>query len=102
MVGEGVPCPFSFEPEDLRKTKELAEKVQVADADAAMCQVAFGFGSDTWVPKEYYDEVKDKTDQMKRQVLMLMAEDEDEEIRANLTKAEANWFLDDMDETDYL
>ena len=31
LTGEGVPCPVVFEPEDLRKTKELSAKLQVAD-----------------------------------------------------------------------
>ena len=31
ITREGVPCPVLFEPEDLRETKELSAKLQVAD-----------------------------------------------------------------------
>lgn len=29
LTGEDVPCPVAFEPEDLRKTKELSVKLQL-------------------------------------------------------------------------
>lgn len=96
VMDEGVPCPIAFDPEDLRRTEELNEKVQLADENVKALQVGFGYGSDTWMPKERYDEVKDITDQLKRKVMVSISED-----RELKTKAEANWFLDDMDETDY-
>ncbi|EGO24917.1 hypothetical protein SERLADRAFT_449647 [Serpula lacrymans var. lacrymans S7.9] len=37
LTGEGVPCPVAFEPEDLRKTKELSAKLQVADENFEGC-----------------------------------------------------------------
>ena len=38
LMGEDVPCPVAFKPEDLLKTKELSTKLQVADE---LCAVTF-------------------------------------------------------------
>ena len=36
-MGEGVPCPVAFEPEELLKMKELSAKLQVADENFEGC-----------------------------------------------------------------
>jgi hypothetical protein len=95
LTGEGVPCPVAFEPEDLRKTKELSEKLQVADEILEGCRGMIGFESETWVPNEDYEMAVALAEQLKLRVLTEVPK----ELRA---KTEANWFLDDMDETDYM
>ena len=96
LTGEGVPCPVAFEPEDLRNTKELSTKLQVADENFEWCRNMIGFETETWVPNEHYAMAKALAELLKLRVLAEIPEDE---VRA---KTEANWFLSDMDEKDYM
>ncbi|KAI0029059.1 hypothetical protein K488DRAFT_80383 [Vararia minispora EC-137] len=43
LTGEDVPCPVGFEPEDLRKMKELGAKLQLADENFEGCRGIVGF-----------------------------------------------------------
>ena len=95
LTGEGVPCPVAFEPEDLRKTKELSAELQVADENFEGCRGVVGFETETWVSNEHYEMAMALPELLKLRVLTEIPE----EIRA---KVEANWFLDDMDEKDYM
>lgn len=96
LMEEGVPCPVAFEPEDLRKTKELSAKLQVADEIFEGCQGMIGFETETWVSNEDYEKAVALAELLK---LRLLKEIPEEEVRA---KIEANWFLNDMDEKDYM
>ncbi|OCB84911.1 hypothetical protein A7U60_g8133 [Sanghuangporus baumii] len=96
LTGEGVPCPVVFEPDDLRKTKELSAKLQVADENFEGCRAMIGFETETWVSNEHYEMAKALAELLK---LRLLTEIPEEEVRA---KTEANWFLNDMDEKDYI
>jgi len=96
LTGGGVPCPVAFEPEDLRKTEELSAKLQVADENFEGCRDIVGFEAETWVSNEHYAMAKDLAELLKLRVL---AEIPEKEVRA---KTEANWFLNDMDEEDYM
>ncbi len=96
LMGEGVPCPVAFEPEDLRKTKELSAKLQVADENFEVCRGSIGFGGETWVPNEHYEMAMALAELIKLRLLKKIPE---EEVRA---KIQTNWFLDDMDEEDYM
>ena len=96
LTREGVPCPVVFEPEDLRKTKELSAKLQVADENFEGCRGMVGFETETWVSNEHYAMAMALAELLKLRVLTEIPE---EEVRA---KTEANWFLNDMDERDYM
>ncbi|KAI0793924.1 kinase-like domain-containing protein [Fomes fomentarius] len=96
LMGEGVPCPVAFEPEDVRKTKELDAKLQVADENFEGCRGMVGFETETWVSNEHYEMAVALAELLK---LRLLKEIPEEEVRA---KIEANWFLDNMDEGDYM
>ena len=96
LTAEGVPCPVAFEPEDVRKTKELSAKLQVADENFEGCRGMIGFETETWVSNEHYERAMDLAELLKLRVL---TEIPDKEVRA---KIEANWFLNDMDEEDYM
>lgn len=96
LTGEGVPCPVAFEPEDLFKTKELSSKLQVADENFEGCRGMVGFETETWVSNEHYAMAMALAELLKLRVLTEIPE---EEVRA---KTEANWFLNDMDEKDYM
>ena len=96
LTGGNVPCPIIFDPKDLRKTKELGEKLQQADENLEGCRAMVGFETETWVSNEHYEVAVTLSDQLKQKVLAMIPE---EEVRA---VAEANWFLDDMDEKDYM
>jgi hypothetical protein len=85
LMGEGVPCPVAFKPEDLLKTKELSDKLKLADENFEWCRSMVGFETETWVPNENYKRASALTESLK---LMLLAEIPDEEMRA---KVEANW-----------
>ncbi|KAJ6587357.1 protein kinase subdomain-containing protein PKL CAK Fmp29 [Mycena sp. CBHHK59/15] len=96
LTAEGVPCPVAFEPEDLRKTKELSAKLQVADENFEGCRGMIGFETETWVSNEHYERAMALAELLK---LRLLTEIPEEEVRA---KTEANWFLNDMNEEDYM
>ena len=96
LAGEGVPCLVAFEPEDLDKTKELSAKLQAADENFEGCRDMVGFETETWVSNEHYAMAMALAELLKLRVL---AEIPEEEVRA---KTEANWFLNDMDEMDYM
>jgi len=96
LTGEGVPCPVAFEPGDLRKTKELSAKLQVADENFEGCRGMVGFEAETWVSNEHYAMAVNLAELLK---LTVLTEIPEEEVRA---KTEANWFLNDMDEDDYM
>ncbi|KAG6830603.1 hypothetical protein H0H92_015884 [Tricholoma furcatifolium] len=96
IAGEGEPCPVVFDPEDLCKTKELGAKLQVSEENLEGCQGMIGFGTGTRVSNEHYETAVALSKQLKEQVLAMIPE---EEVRADVV---ANWFLDDMDESDYI
>jgi hypothetical protein len=85
-----------FEPEDIRKTKELSARLQVADEIFEGCRGMVGFETETWVSNEHYEMAMNLAELLKLRVLIGIPE---KEVRA---KIEANWFLNDMDEEDYM
>lgn len=97
LTGEGVPCQVVFELEDLRKTKELSARLQEADECCEGFRTMIGFEkTETWVSNEHYELATALAELLKLRLLPMIPE---KEARA---KAEANWFLDDMDEKDYM
>ncbi|EPQ56600.1 hypothetical protein GLOTRDRAFT_128543 [Gloeophyllum trabeum ATCC 11539] len=92
----GAPCPIVFEAEDVRTTNELAERLQLADENYEGVQRIVGFGAETWVPSKRYKMARDLAELLKLKVLMQIPE---EEVR---DKFDANWFLNDMDKTEYM
>ena len=96
LTGGDVACPVVFEPEDLRKTKEFSARLQLSDDNFEACRSMIGFETETWVSNEHYEMAKALAELLKLKVLMAIP---DKGVRA---KAQANWFLDDMDETDYM
>ena len=96
LTAEGVPCPVAFEPEDLRKTKELSAKLQIADENFEGCRGMIGFETETWVSNEHYERAMALAELLKLRLLTAIPE---EEVQA---KTEVNWFLNDMDEEDYM
>jgi hypothetical protein len=89
-MGEGVPCPVAFEPEDLLMTKELSAKLQVADGNFEGCRSMVDFETDTWASNEHYEGAMALAELLKLRLLTAIPE---KEVRA---KTEANWFLDDI------
>ena len=98
LTGEGVPCPVAFDPEDLRKTKELDDSTERAmDRDfRGMSQNMIGCGQEGWVPAERYEEAMALCKQMKEAAL---TEATSEEERAQIVE---HWPWDDMDEKKYM
>ncbi|TFY77349.1 hypothetical protein EWM64_g6662 [Hericium alpestre] len=96
LTGGGVPCPVEFEPEDLHKTKKLSKKLQLADENFEACRGMVGFETETWVSNEHYEMAMALAELLKLKVLTRVPEGE---VQA---KTEANWFLDDMDEENYM
>ena len=100
LSGENGPCPITFEPEDVLKTKELSINLKEVEDISKGVGAAIGFGPGTMVPNDHYETAKALAESVKWLTLELAAaEGEDEEERATF---EANWFLDDMDESDYM
>ena len=81
---------------DLRKTKELSAELQVADKNFGRCRSMVGFETENWVLNEHYAMAIALAELLKLRVLTEIPQ---EEVRA---KTEANWFLNDMDEKDYM
>jgi len=95
LAGEGVPCPVVFEPEDIRKTKELSARLLVSDENYEGCRAMVCFETETWVSNEHYAMAMAFAELLKLRVLTMIPE---KDVRAI---SEANWFLNDMDEKNY-
>ncbi|KAG6888613.1 hypothetical protein C0995_007042 [Termitomyces sp. Mi166 len=96
FTGESASCPVVFDPEDLRKTKEPGAKLQAADENFEGCRGIIGFDTETWVSNERYETAAALGQQLKEKLLAMI---EEEQLRADV---EVNWFLNDMDEKDYM
>ncbi|PSS31911.1 hypothetical protein PHLCEN_2v2318 [Hermanssonia centrifuga] len=96
LAGAGVPCPVEFEPDDVSKTKAFSERLQLADENVQNIRGMIGFETETWVPSDQYRKAKSLAELVKLKVLMEIPKGE---LR---DKTEANWFLDNMDEDDYI
>ena len=96
LVGEGVPCPVAFEPEDVRKTKARSARLQVSDENFEACRGMIGFETETWVSNEHYAMAMALAELLKLRVLKEIPKGEARDT------AEAHWFLNDMDENDYM
>ena len=92
LAGAGVPCPVEFEPEDVRRTKEFSERLQLSDENFKGCQAMIGFGTETWVSNEHYEKAKALAELLKLEVLTRIAVGEERDM------AQAHWFLDDTEE----
>ncbi|KAJ3754459.1 kinase-like domain-containing protein [Lentinula raphanica] len=96
LAGPGVPCPVEFDPDDVSKTKALSTRLQLADENVQNIRGMIGFETETWVPIDHYRKAKALAELVKLKVLMGIPKGE---LR---DKTQANWFLDDMDEKDYM
>ena len=96
LAGAGVPCPVKFEQDDVSKTKAFSTRLQLSDENVRNIQSMIGFETETWVPADHYRKAKSFAELVKLKVLMAIPKGE---LR---DKTEANWFLDDMDEKDYM
>ncbi|KZS88144.1 hypothetical protein SISNIDRAFT_418731 [Sistotremastrum niveocremeum HHB9708] len=95
LAGEGVECPIVFDREVLRKSEELSERLRISDENFETCRGMVGFEAETWVSNEHYSMATKLAELLKLQVLMNIPR----ELQDNV---EANWYLNDMDESDYL
>ncbi|KAJ7164870.1 protein kinase subdomain-containing protein PKL/CAK/Fmp29 [Mycena filopes] len=98
LAGEAVSCPVAFEPEDVRATKALSERLQLGDQNIEDFRGIIGCGEETWVPIEHHKVAMDLAERLKLSMLTVL-KTVDEETQARAT---ANWLLDDMDEEDYM
>ena len=96
LAGADVPCPVKFEPDDVSKTKVFSERLWLSDRNFAGCQTIVGFETETWVPNEHYKRGKALAELLKLTVLKEVPAGEARD------KAEANWFLDNMNEDNYM
>ncbi|KAJ3781612.1 kinase-like domain-containing protein [Lentinula aff. detonsa] len=96
LVGTGVPCPIEFEADDVFKTKQFSKRLQLSDENFEGCRAMIGFETETWVPIEQYERAKNLAEILKLKILMQIPAGETREI------TQANWFLDDMDEENYM
>ncbi|KAF7794383.1 hypothetical protein EIP86_005517 [Pleurotus ostreatoroseus] len=95
LAGKGVPCPVVFEPEDIRKTKELSAILQECDESYEAFRTIIGFETETWVSNEHHERATALAEMLTRRLFTQLPKED----RATV---EANWFLNDMDEKDYL
>ena len=96
LTGEDVPCPVVFDAEDVRRTMDMDKSLSKADEIVKRYQNVLGFGSDGWVPTDYYEEAMASAKQLKESTLAVAESDKD---RADITE---HWPWDDMDEQDYM
>ena len=98
LTGEGPPCSFVFDAEDVRKTMNLDAEQGEADESREAYQNMIGFEPEGWVPSEHYGEAMTRSKWLKECALAL-AEAKSGEERAQIA---AHWPLDDMDEKEYM
>ncbi|KAG6851918.1 hypothetical protein C0991_004974 [Blastosporella zonata] len=96
IAGAGVPCPVEFEPDDVSKTKAFSTRLELPDENVRNIRGMIGFGTETWVPSDHYGKAKALAELLKQRVLMGLPNRELQD------ETEAHWFLDDMDEKDYM
>lgn len=96
LSGGGLPCPIVFDPDDIRETMKLDAVQREMDEYLEVWRDKIGVGQEDWVPAEYYEEAKARSEQMKE---LGLAAEEDENMRAQVA---AHWPFDDMDEADYM
>ncbi|KAF9552404.1 hypothetical protein CPC08DRAFT_646941 [Agrocybe pediades] len=97
LTEPGVPCPVVFESDDVTETKAFSKKLQQAEEIFQGIQRVIGFEkTETWVPSDRYTQAKNLAEKLKQTLLTELPEGE---LRDNIL---ANWFLDDMDEKDYM
>lgn len=92
----GIPCPVEFEPDDVSNTKAFSERLQSFDESFEGIRGMVGFETETWVPRDHYERAKSLAELVKLKVLTMIPKGE---LR---DKTQANWFLDDMDEEEYM
>lgn len=96
LARAGVPCPVEFEPDDVIETKAFSERLQLSDENFEGIRGMIGFETETWVPSDHYERAKSLAELVKLKVLTMIPKGE---LR---DKTQAHWFLDDMDEEDYM
>ncbi|KAI1797444.1 kinase-like domain-containing protein [Ganoderma leucocontextum] len=96
LAGAGVPCPVEFEPDDVSETKAFSARLQLADENVRNIRSMIGFETETWVLSDDYGKAKSLAELVKLTVLKELPKGE---LR---DKTQENWFLDDMDEKDYM
>ncbi len=96
LARASVPCPVEFESDDVGKTKAFSKRLELADENIKNIRGLVGFETETWVPSDYYMQAKSLAELVKLKVLMALPKGE---LR---DKTQTNWFLDDMDEKDYM
>lgn len=95
LTGGDPPCPVVFDPEDVCGTMKLDAEQRGADEALEGCRNMIGFGSEGWVPAEYYEETMTRSKQVKESVLAAAMLEERAQIAAH-------WPLDDIDEKEYM
>lgn len=96
LTGGGLPCPVTFDAEDVRKTKELDVTQRRADRTLDWCRNMVCCGPEGWVPAERYEEAMTYSKELKEGTLAM---DMSEEERAEIT---GHWPFTDMDEKEYM
>ncbi|KAJ6489675.1 protein kinase subdomain-containing protein PKL/CAK/Fmp29 [Mycena vitilis] len=99
LTGGGVPCPVTFDAEDVRNTMKLDEELKERDGDLEVLENLIGFGDEGWVTAERYERAVAVTKECQQFLLAkVMAESTAEEADIILS----SWPLEDMDEEPYM
>ncbi|KAG6814759.1 hypothetical protein H0H87_007580 [Tephrocybe sp. NHM501043] len=88
--------PMSDNAAKSEKGRAFSKRLQLANKNVQNIRGMIGFETETWVPSSHYRKAKALAELVKLKVLMAILKEELQD------KTQANWFLDDMDEEDYM
>ncbi|KAL1757525.1 kinase-like domain-containing protein [Schizophyllum commune] len=96
VAGKGVPCPITFDDEDLRKTEVLEKELDDACQGFELFQSFAGIGEEGWVPSD--DQYEFAANLIRRSKEDALAGCQSAEERNEIM---THWPWDDMDEDEY-
>lgn len=90
-----IPFPISFSEDEIEECKRLKTAQIEADEQLQVCRDIVGVGPEGWVPREQYEDTKQRETKLKADAL---AAAESEEERVMLPE---HRIFDDFDEEEY-
>ncbi|KAM5433157.1 hypothetical protein MferCBS31731_007154 [Microsporum ferrugineum] len=94
--GSGTPCPITYSDDEATTCVQLDQAQVEADEQLQACREAIGVGTEGWVPRELYEEVKQREQKLKSDAFDAAETDEER------AKIREHWIFDDFCEEEYM
>ena len=88
-------CPISFTQEEANECLRVDAEQQEADEQLESLRDIIGVGEEGWVSNEAYEEVRQRNNRMKAEIIHAAESEEDKKLILE------NWPFDDFDEANY-